>query len=306
MSLAITAAAPVPPNAAADSLFDFGLRLTRPDVPIAIVRVGTGARGAICGEVRRLVCPVDPAGHPPKDVPIHCNRRDCPECFRRWAMLEALGALARLKAGARFYTLHRGLRHVTLSMDGATVPSSLRALERERRAVYAVLARMGFLGGAAVYHPQRHEGASCWWDSPHWHVVGYGRVDADKRPSGWFVKTISGSEAERRSWVGTLYYVLNHCGFARWSLGGKEHTTEALTWFGGWSYNKLPSRFAPGRDTTCTRSDFCVVCGAEMVPEETLNLREYAPRYGGIPHGPPPWAPSSVSNGPWNGLSESE
>lgn len=232
-----------------------------------------------------MVCGAAGRAHPTKDVPIHCNRRDCPECFKRWARREAIFCLRRLRAGAKYFSLKYGLRHVTLSRDGATLPDVLNTFRRERSAVYRVMERMRFLGGIAVFHAQRHHGADCWFDSPHWHVIGYGRVDADRRPTGWFVKTISKGEREARSWLGTLYYVLNHCAFARWTVKvysdkipdlsvDVDHTTEALTWFGGWAYNKLPSRLARRAGYNVARTDFCEICGSEMIPETTWNRYE--------------------------------
>lgn len=169
------------------------------------------------------------------------------------------------------------LRHVSVSFDNATIPATDSNLKRDRRKVYDTLKAVGFVGGITAFHPWRkrcigcgkpHEARRCyscdtelgfeWVVSPHWHVIGMGRVDADKRPEGVVVKTIP--RGKRRSWTATIKYILDHAGVAA------DH--HAYTWWGEFSYNKFPetdlkrfSTFRLGQDT----ERVCPFDGAELV-----------------------------------------
>ncbi len=222
--------------------------------------------------------------------------RLCPACVNCWAWNRARIAEARLKAGARYYALRWSPRHVTVSFDHQEVPESPRDLQLQRAAVYRTLAQMGFMGGLAIFHKERKvcrgcgkpfEGRSCsgprkhpnsgldddavnrtcenpafdWVDSPHFHVVGYGAVNAEDRPPGVVVKTIGSGTA--RSVRATIKYALDHAhAFER---------RHALTWFGAWSYSKLPNVAIQRFLVSCPKAKViprlkCERCGAAMVP----------------------------------------
>lgn len=204
--------------------------------------------------------------------------RLCPTCVNRWAWNRARIAEARLKAGARYYLLPWRPRHVTVSFDHQEVPESPGDLQLQRASVYRALREMGFMGGLAVFHKERkkcltcgraYEGGGCicgslvfeWITSPHFHVVGYGAVNAEDLPEGVFVKTIGSGRA--RSIRATIKYALDHA-----HAFDRRHS---LTWFGAWSYSKLPNVAIQRFLVSCPKAKViprlkCERCGADMVP----------------------------------------
>ena len=238
-------------------------------------RPGSGSPGANCGLSFYWRCVQ--CGHRLM-VASRCLRRVCPNCGgTRWAWRQARIVLQRLMAIKRKFLWPHGLRHVTLSFDDAEIPRRDSGLRRERAKVYSTLKAMGFVGGITAFHPWRKrclacgavfESAGCrsctarvgfeWVTSPHWHTIGIGRVDADKRPPGVFVKAIP--RGKGRSWTATIKYVLDHAGVA------KDH--HAYTWWGEFSYNKFPRHdlerfgtFRLGQDT----KRVCPFDGADLV-----------------------------------------
>jgi hypothetical protein len=168
-----------------------------------------------------------------------------------------------------------------LSEDSQTQPETKEELDALYGVAYRrVLAPMGFVGGAIVFHPFRHDGQCTWFDGPHFHAIGFGRVDENLRPAGWVVKDVTHvrdrGEGKPRSWPATLKYVLDHSLVPR----AADHRYHSIRWFGALSYTKFSSR--DGRDTTSVRTDFCTVCGAEMrpldqlLPPDTLDALELA------------------------------
>lgn len=174
-----------------------------------------------------------------------CRERVCPDCFRLWGWDETYKAAARLTLGARYYSIHYRARHVIVSPPQGPLPGSREELADLRRRAQDVLKTMGFWGGSMVFHPWRkrceecggplgctgrvcHSGAgTVWIGGPHFHVVGYGAVNAEDREDGWVVKT----KERRKSVVGTLFYLLTHAGIS--------YRSHALTWFGWWGYRAL-------------------------------------------------------------------
>lgn len=242
---------------------------------LAFLRPGEGEPGPNCGASffwRCVRC-----GHRLM-IASRCLRRVCPNCGgTRWAWRQARAVLQRLQAVKRKFLWPYHLRHVAVSFDNAEIPENESTLRRQRREVYSTLKIMGFVGGIAAFHPWRKRCLACgarfetsgcpacrervgfeWVESPHWHVIGLGRVDADKRPSGVMVKSIP--RGKGRSWTATIKYVLDHAGVA------EDH--HAYTWWGEFSYNKFPgpdlrrfSTFRLGQDT----ERVCPFDGAELV-----------------------------------------
>lgn len=269
----------VTPPDATTILFQKRLRLGA-STPIDLLLPGHGEAGPLCGATIVLGCSSSPLEHPKKLVSHRCMRRECPECGPgSWAWREAVAAHGRLvewhhRIGAFFLPdrLHdaptrRLLRHVTLSHDAQEMPTTKESLDALFTEAYGCLGRMGFQGGAIVFHPYRHDGACTWTEGPHFHAVGFGLVNADDRPPGWVVRDVTllrDPDGKKRSWVGTLKYILDHSLVPR----ARDHRYHSLRWFGALSYTKFSSR--DGRDTTTARTDFCVECGAEMRPLDQL------------------------------------
>ena len=259
------------PPAGTSSSAQAPLQLEFYEPPLEFLRPGEGEPGPSCGATffwRCVRC-----GHR-LAIAARCLRRVCPNCGgTRWAWRQARVVLARMMAVKRKFLWPFGLRHVTVSFDNAEIPEDEATLRRQRKGVYSTLRAMGFVGGICVFHPWRKRCLECgasfegghphtlgveWVVSPHWHVIGLGKVDADKRPRGAFVKAIP--RGKGRSWTATIKYVLDHAGVA-----DNHH---AYTWWGEFSYNKFPeadlsrfSTFRLGQDT----ERVCPFDGADLV-----------------------------------------
>ncbi len=266
---------------------------------VEFIRSGEGEKGPTCGNPFTYICPG--CGHL-QTVAQRDMKRVCPNCVDAWAWKEASRAWDRLRAGALYYSIHWKARHVSVSFDHQKTPRTVEELADQRHEVYRVLKAMGFYGGIAVFHPWRKHCLGCgepfeargcatckpspgfeWVESPHYHVVGYGAINAEDRPEGVVVVTIP--PGKRRSWTATIKYVLDHC--------GAPEGRHSITWFGAWSYNKIPRRkierflVCPYKRKVPTQ---CPKCGREMVPLIQLTGEFNAPDYRS--HGdrpPPPW-----------------
>ncbi len=133
-----------------------------------------------------------------------------------------------------------------------------------------MITRVGFWGGAMVFHPWRCKKG--WAEGPHFHVIGYGAVDVpdaikeDKRAGvvpllGWVIK----GEPKRKTVSGTIFYVLTHCGLSR--------GTHSLTWFGKWSNSSLAGNevtFPSRQDTSAVGR--CPKCDGDLerVPQDDV------------------------------------
>ncbi len=195
-----------------------------------------------------------------------CRIRSCPECMHKWAVREAARARERLAVGAAFYTLPWRARHVIVSPPQGPLPGTREELAALRTSGRSTLARMGFWGGCMIFHPWRCKG-NRWLEGPHFHVVGYGKIDADKRPDGWVVKT----KKPRKSVTSTIFYLLTHAGISR--------GTHSVTWFGKWAYNSLERALSETGRTFPIRQDTeavgrCSWCQGplEIVPKDSIHL----------------------------------
>ncbi len=282
------------------------LEVTFEEPNLIFLRPGDGEEGPTCGDTFIWICP-----NCGEELAIaqRCMRRVCPNCGGgRWAWRQAKLIYQRLMVYKRTYNWHFGLRHLSVSFDDAPVDLTEEDLERERRRVYETLATMGFVGGEAAYHKWRKRCLQCggifeaggchpsvgfeWVESPHWHVVGFGRVDlwkcglkkgelthgsigphehvrACRTVEGAVVKIIPPGKG--RSWVATIKYVLDHA-----AVADKHH---AYTWFGELSYNKMNKNmelyerfftFCLGQVT----ERLCPQCGTKMVPLVTIQWAE--------------------------------
>lgn len=233
-----------------------------PQDPRSLFRVGSGTE---CGTVvyRTYVC--HSALHGPVVLRVRekCEEeRACPTCSRVWAWKEAHVASERLYAYMRGGRLPP--RHIVCSQRSlqASPPKTLGDVTRARKSLLRVLRGLGVEGGLVIYHGWRWDRLSKRWRvGPHWHVFAYGRVDVP--PGGvsdWVIKTKRHSQD---SPLGTIAYLLNHCGVA-----AKGH---ALAWFGSLGYRSFKG---PKR----RKGMPCPECGCDMeylgyyVPEDNQPM----------------------------------
>ncbi len=154
-------------------------------------------------------------------------------------------------------------RHVTVSLMRDATLETAEEYDRLFRRSWAVLQAMGARGGVLIVHGDR-DGATqrtgeCSLASAHSHWVGWGRVDASKRPQGVVVKTIRevATGEDLRKLVG---YLLNHAAV----VPGKH----AVRYGGVCSYRAVS---LPPLPREAYRDVPCPLCGFAMVREEIVD-----------------------------------
>lgn len=228
--------------------------------PPAVYRAGSGPW---CDHVEEIWCC-------PRDGtmfrrPAKCSdERRCPVCVVAWAWHEARVAALRIRARKERYEP----RHVVVSPSPHAYEDVPGVVASLRRDVREVLRKMGFRGGLLVVHLWRHRetengcGPTEWFWGPHAHVVGYGVVDAVRRPPGWYVESM---REKQGSLEATVSYLVNHAAVVP---GG-----HAVTWFGHLSYNK----FGASPSLPVGGGPACPRCGGPMErvcgPEDFMLVR---------------------------------
>jgi hypothetical protein len=185
-----------------------------------------------------------------------CLRAECPICYEKWAGKEAGKIEYRLASVGRKMGL---VIHVTLSppIDDWAMP-----YEKLKAKAYSVSKKSGFRGGSCIFHPYREDDNGFWYFSPHFHLIGYGWIHGTAegfRSHGWVVKNIG----VRESVSATALYQLSHCGIRK--------GTQAVTWFGKLSYNKLS---IPQKEP---EKHVCPACKRELVQLYFLGRDEQLP-----------------------------
>ncbi len=117
-----------------------------------------------------------------------------------------------------------------------------------------------------------------WEPSPHFHAFTFGRIDASKRPKGFFVKTIGERVA---SLFEAVRYVLDHATRPR----GKD-SVHTVTWGGNLSYNKqsgtkrdlypaLREKYDSDLPRNPVKGRPCPTCGCRLEVIAGLFLEDY-------------------------------
>jgi len=178
-----------------------------------------------------------------------CYRACCKVCIEKWLAREANSATRRLVKG-----IERDggkVVHVVASPPNWLHGKSIQEL---RKQTYKILDSVGIKSGACVFHPARYnEKNNCWYYSPHFHILGRGWIEKTKElynKQGWIVKGLGVRNTDGEIFA-TMHYELTHAGI--------RNRTNAVTWFGKFSYVKLKvSKDDP--DSNC-----CPDCGAKLV-----------------------------------------
>jgi len=166
----------------------------------------------------------------------NCHSRGCPICFRTgWAGRQARAASDKLIAGGDLYervgeSLGRGVRHIVFSPDQDSTVERVRTVEGFEdiyRELHEVVQYAGLNGYMVVFHPFRQvkdwRGEKIpgrWYESPHFHVLGYGwlmKSDRFNEATGWIyynVDSEDGKVRDRDEIRGTIKYLLTHAGIS--------------------------------------------------------------------------------------------
>lgn len=222
----------------------------------------TEPRTSRCGEFVSIQACID--RHNPRVVVYRCHRPDCSVCYESWAGREAQRATERLEGIEQAYrqTLHPvgQVVHLVVSppQDWGLEQMRTRAgYERMKKRAYAIAKRAGLAGGACVFHPKRKRKRRDWYDSPHWHFVGFGWIQNGNdifQDTGWIVK----NKGVRESTGATISYLLTHAGIRHIvnsdSVSKQGHV---LSWFGNCSYNQVSkiSEVVESEEVICSDED---------------------------------------------------
>lgn len=165
---------------------------------LKIVRAGQGSPGEDCGKELLKFC-------------FHCNdffygrhycmRRDCPNCYNRWAWREAQPATEKILYNRR----GRNIVHGVVSFEGK--PSQILEF---RRNCYDILKEHGILSGIVIPHHERHGKVDGYL---HYHFLGYIRNNSRYIPGGpgeYIFKVIRWLNRAREI-APVIHYFLTHC-----------------------------------------------------------------------------------------------
>lgn len=174
-----------------------------------------------------------------------CFRPVCKICYEKWIGRQANRSTTRIQK----YSEQTGRIpiHVVLSVSNWDFYLPFKEMKKKAR---KILKEIGMAGYAMIFHPFRfNKKIRCWYYSPHFHVVGFGRVDGIANSfykNHWFIKDLG----IRKSVFHTFYYLLSHCGIKK--------GFHALSWAGVLSYSKLKIHDEP----IITK---CPLCNGEFV-----------------------------------------
>lgn len=239
---------------------------------------GHGSPGSDCGN----------------NIPMHCNncgetytvtsscmKRECPNCYEKWASLEGKLSAYRLWMAStsivRGRPYKRGWRVLHCVVSLPTGDDNTR--DRAR----LISRKHGLRGGLMVWHPFRHDDEKHYVPDgyDHYHVVGlaYGDIKPGGIPEDGDAVFKVIKDARRNDYRGfqamkevrkCIQYLLSHCGIQK----GRH----PLTWWGCMSYNSLSNKtldveFPEVMHKAREFKRRCPVCGSDDV--EPIYCMDY-------------------------------
>jgi len=178
-----------------------------------------------------------------------CYRACCEYCVEKWLARESNAVTVRLVKGVLKYG--GKIVHVIASPPSWIYGKEPKELRRE---TYKILNKVGIKGGACVFHPFRFDMQNnCWYYSPHFHILASGWIENTKElysKEGWIVKNLGVRKTPGEIFA-TIHYELSHAGIRK--------KTNAVTWFGKFSYRKLKVIIPEIKHQ-------CPLCKADLVP----------------------------------------
>jgi len=218
-------------------------------VPYDAVLPGHGSAPLDCGKKVVKVCPH--CGHVWEDE-YSCNRRECPECWKKWLCREGEESAIRMWVLTRRVYLGKTLGRFRAGRIVHVVISFRRhglSYSQARKKACTIAKRHGVSGGAVIFHPFRtdDEGQYIPDGFVHYHVVGIAKAEVVWPSPGsdlpYVFKHIPDPPRfkgdTKKTYLGVrkfadllrlLRYLLSHAGLVQ--------GTHALTWFGVLTYNQ--------------------------------------------------------------------
>lgn len=242
--------------------------------------VANGVKRESCGTYKMLDGCLNHRDHPDgkvliRRVHMHCNSLACPICATH-AMSRAADRIKhRLESWWFEHPRWSGHRikpiHVIVSPPTSEVERLKGNYPRLRDLCTKQALKAGLIGGVVIPHPYRHaeygdelpEGfdidkiqlAKGWYESWHFHIIGFGWIDHEYQDNGWIVKNLGvrGDSPEEHRIFELARYQLSHCGV--------HEKYNSFTWIGELStrrYKAPPMPRAPAQQ--------CPACGGYLYP----------------------------------------
>jgi len=174
-----------------------------------------------------------------------CFRAVCKICYEKWIGRQADRSKKRVEKYAKIS--NRTPIHVILSISQQDYGLPFPEMKKKAR---RILQEIGIIGCGLIFHPFRfHKKSRRWYYSPHFHIVGFGRIGNIAKVYYryyWLIKYAG----TRKSVFHTFYYLLSHSG-----VNKKFHS---ISWLGVLSYSKLEVKEEP-------KISRCPLCEGEFV-----------------------------------------
>lgn len=211
---------------------------------------GHGERGEGCGVRRSFSCLDDGYAFV---SPSSCMKRDCPDCYPKWASLLGRRVAWRLWSVARLLVRERKLPYWRVVHTVVSIPDVGQSLRRAKARVLRVVKQHGVNGGVAVLHGTRAVSGHYVADGYlHYHVFGVALGDivpgGQPKDGDLVFKVIR--DAVHQDFNGfrsqhelarAVSYALSHASIvvSDEDADGTRHGRHAVTWFGVASYNQV-------------------------------------------------------------------
>lgn len=213
-----------------------------------------------------------------KPVYYSCGKPTCSVCYERgWAVREAKNIEFRLEQARKHFG---SPEHITCSVPPELYGLSLKAM---REKVKKVLLSRGVIGAVRIFHWVRFDKVKrVWRRGVHWHCLGFivGGFRRCRRCSkkgrfrcndcdGFKGRQVRGYAKdrfivkvhdERKTIVGTAWYVLNHA-----TVDVTKKRFHVATWFGVVSYRKLKISKELRKEWDKAHGLKCRICGLPYV-----------------------------------------
>jgi Spore coat polysaccharide biosynthesis protein F, CMP-KDO synthetase homolog len=269
-----------------------------PPVPeLNFFLLGKGEPGPGCGFITAARICDNPDCGKVHYVKAHCDRKACPDCYKRWISNEVDKAAARVLSREAL-NRHKGTRlvHIVLSPPESEKPATKKELDMLIHDGYEYIKEKGALGGLVVFHAfrvseyakeeARKEHMKHWaWIrkqkhpesyyrySPHLHLIAF--VNHLKPPEAgekWVYKTIVNEKGQpvdflrkakrEKELKGLIAYLLSHAV----TIEGAEDSFHSLRWFGSCSYNQFQTTLEELESIEKPElEDKCHICGSPLV-----------------------------------------
>ena len=237
-----------------------------------------------CGKWHTNGC-LNTKNHPSKDGlsqayvksrPMTCFKALCSICWENWVSREASRGTYKIETYEKITTSKyrkNPVKHLVVSVPKRDWDLPYPELKRIGR---TLLKKNNITAGCMVFHPYRQltekdgfiDSFQYWYYSPHFHVMGFGWVDANivkdtYDDTKWLIINLG---VRNKSVNGTLWYILSHCGIKK--------GFHSITWFGDLSNGSIAKYYPeckPEKDEDYNKCPYCKTELRLLIVTETLD-----------------------------------